>query len=99
MTFEDFKRTLSMSSPPSVAPALIALWHDARGDWDTAHNVAQGVDDETGAWVHAYLHRKQGDSSNAAYWYRRAHQPVASDTLDSEWTRIVTSLLGDSTKH
>ena len=65
----------------------------------TAHNVAQGVDDETGAWVHAYLHRKQGDSSNAAYWYRRAHQPVASDTLDCEWTRIVTSLLGDGTKH
>ena len=97
MTFEDFKNTLSMSAPPAVAPALIALWHDARGEWDKAHGVAQEVDDETGAWVHAYLHRKEGDPSNAAYWYRRAHQPVASDSLETEWARIVTSLLARST--
>jgi hypothetical protein len=97
MTFADFKKTLSMSGPPAVAPPLIALWHDARGDWDKAHGVAQDVDDETGAWVHAYLHRKEGDPSNAAYWYRRAHQPVASDSLETEWTRIVTSLLARST--
>ena len=97
MTFEDFKKTLSMSGPPAVAPSLIALWHDARGDWDQAHGVAQDVDDETGAWVHAYLHRKEGDPSNAAYWYRRAKQPVASDSLETEWARIVTSLLARST--
>lgn len=95
MTVEEFKNTLATSTPPTVSPALIALWHDARGNWDKAHGVAQDVDDETGAWVHAYLHRKEGDLSNAAYWYRRAQKPVASDSLDQEWTRIVTALLAD----
>ena len=97
MTFEDFKKTLSMAEPPAVAPSLIALWHDARGDWDQAHGVAQDVDDETGAWVHAYLHRKEGDPSNAAYWYRRAKHPLASESLATEWTRLGTSLLARST--
>ena len=59
MTFEAFRNTLSDANPPAVTPPLIALWHDARGDWDKAHQVAQDVDDETGAWVHAYLHRKE----------------------------------------
>ena len=96
MTFKDFKESVATSDPPTVTPALIALWHDARGDWDTAHEVAQSVDDETGAWVHAYLHRKEGDLSNAAYWYRRAKQPVATDSLEAEWVRIVTALLAHS---
>jgi hypothetical protein len=94
MTFDEFKSTLSGASPPAkVAPALVALWHDAKGDWDGAHRVAQDVDDERGAWVHAYLHRKEGDASNAAYWYRRAGQPVARATLEEEWEAIVTTLL------
>jgi len=93
MTFDDFKKSVSASTPPAVAPALIALWHDARGEWDKAHGVAQDVDDETGAWVHAYLHRKEGDLSNAAYWYRRAQRPVASRSLEEEWIRIVTAIL------
>ena len=96
MTFEEFRESVWSSNPPPVAPALLALWHDARGDWDKAHTVAQDVDDETGAWVHAYLHRKEGDLSNAAYWYRRAHQSVASDSLEQEWARIVTALLANS---
>ena len=96
MTFEAFRNTLSDANPPAVTPALIALWHDARGDWDKAHQVAQDVDDETGAWVHAYLHRKEGDLSNAAYWYRRAHQPIAADSLEQEWARIVSALLSHS---
>jgi hypothetical protein len=56
--------------------------------------VAQEIDDESGAWIHAYLHRKEGDAENAAYWYRRARQPIASGSLDAEWTRITTALLG-----
>jgi hypothetical protein len=93
VTLDDFRKTLDAASPPAVAPALRALWHDGRGDWDAAHRVAQDIDDETGAWVHAYLHRKEGDASNAGYWYRRAGKPPASDSLDAEWDRIVSALL------
>ena len=83
-----------MATMPSLPSLLRALWHDARGEWDAAHNLAQDVDNADGAWVHAYLHRKEGDQGNAAYWYRRADQPVATDSLDDEWTRIVVALLG-----
>jgi hypothetical protein len=93
VTLDDFKATIAQTLPPDVSPLLRALWHDARGDWDAAHRVAQDIDDTAGAWVHAYLHRKEGDAGNAAYWYRRAGQPIASDSLDEEWARIVASLL------
>ena len=93
MTFDDFKATLADATPPPVSPLLLALWHDARGDWDKAHALAQDVDDASGAWVHAYLHRKEGDLGNAGYWYHRANQPTAADSLDAEWTRIVSALL------
>ena len=93
MTIDEFRATLSESSAPAAPPALRALWHDARGDWHAAHAVAQDIEDATGAWVHAYLHRKEGDLANAAYWYRRANQPVATDSLGSEWERIATALL------
>jgi len=94
MTLEEFRATLRDAAPPAVHAALRALWHDARGDWNEAHRVAQDVPDrDGGAWVHAYLHRKEGDPGNAAYWYDRAGQPVASDSLDDEWARIATSLL------
>ena len=94
MTLDAFKATLSSATPPAVAPLLVALWHDARGEWDAAHQVAQDIDDKSGAWVHAYLHRKEGDPGNAAYWYRRADQAIATDSLDDEWARIVVALLG-----
>jgi hypothetical protein len=93
MTAADFRETLSTDTPPPVSPALRALWYDGRGDWKTAHEVAQDVDNATGAWVHAYLHRKEGDLGNAAYWYQRAQQPVATDSLEAEWERIVTAVL------
>jgi hypothetical protein len=95
MTLDDFKSTLAAAEPPAgVAPLLQALWHDAKGNWDRAHTIAQEVDDAAGAWVHAYLHRKEGNEGNAAYWYQRARQPIANDSLDAEWTRIATALLG-----
>jgi hypothetical protein len=93
VTVDEFKATLSSTTPPVVPPLLVALWHDARGDWESAHRVAQDVDDREGAWVHAYLHRKEGDLGNAGYWYDKAHQPVAADALEAEWQRIVTALL------
>lgn len=72
---------------------LLALWHDRRGDWEAAHQVAQDIPDPVGAWIHAYLHRKEGDLANAGYWYRRASRPQARGPLDEEWTAIATELL------
>ena len=93
MTLTEFQRTLKDASPPYVPPLLLALWQDAKGDWEAAHRIAQDVGDADGAWVHAYLHRKEGDLSNARYWYRLAGQQPATDTLESEWARIVVDLL------
>ena len=95
MTIDEFTATLTAAAPPAAPPLLLALWHDARGDWDRAHTLAQDVDDKAGAWVHAYLHRREGDLSNAGYWYRRAGQPVATDSLEEEWSRIAASLLAE----
>lgn len=94
MTVDAFKRTTSDPTPPDgLSPALLALWHDACGDWHRAHDVVQDLPDGEGAWIHAYLHRKEGDASNAAYWYRRAGKPIASGSLDAEWSGIVQALL------
>src|SRR5216683_2460951 len=93
MTIEAFKATLSDATAPDVGALLRALWHDARGEWDDAHRIAQDVDDKDGAWVHAYLHRKEEDLGNAAYWYGRAGRPVVSDSLEAEWKRIAAHLL------
>jgi hypothetical protein len=94
LTLDSFKAAIAAAEPPeNISPALRALWHDARGEWDAAHSVAQAIEDETGAWVHAYLHRKEGDAANAAYWYRRARKPVATDALAIEWERIASTLL------
>ncbi len=99
MTLDDLKATIRDAHPPAgLRAVLVALWHDARGDWNAAHQAAQDVDDDEGAWVHAYLHRKEGDLGNAAYWYRRAGQPVASDSLDSEWDRIASALLAQDAR-
>lgn len=96
MTFSEFRSTLEESRSPDLPPLLRALWHEAKGDWAEAHRIAQDVNTPDGAWVHAYLHRKEGDIGNARYWYRQAGQAAASDDLDAEWSRIATSLLGGS---
>ena len=94
MSFEEFKRSLSATAPPKEVPALLqALWHDARGDWDSAHNVAQDVHTRDGSWIHAYLHRKEGDNGNAAYWYERANRHVPTYSLEREWEEIARALL------
>jgi hypothetical protein len=78
---------------PDLAPLLQALWHDARGDWGRAHELAQEVDTRDGAWVHAYLHRKEGDPDNARYWYRRAGRAESAAPLADEWNEIASALL------
>lgn len=93
MSIETFRESLEQAEPPEGLPApLLALWWDARGDWQRAHEAAQAGEDANSAWVHAYLHRKEGDMANAAYWYRRAARPPARGTLDAEWATIVTAL-------
>ena len=94
MTLDEFRSTLTQAdAPDGLSPPLLALWEDARGDWNAAHAIAQDIQDRTGSWIHAYLHRKEGDLGNAGYWYRRAGHPVAHDSLAEEWARIVASLL------
>jgi hypothetical protein len=93
MTLDDFKTTLEGTTPPDLSSLLRALWHDAKGDWEAAHAIAQDVGDEHGAWVHAYLHRKEGDEGNAGYWYRRAGRPHSRASLDKEWNEIAGALL------
>jgi hypothetical protein len=83
----------SQKDPPALSALLIALWHDAQGDWRKAHELAQDVETPDGAWVHAYLHRKEGDTSNANYWYRQAGKKIPTQTLKQEWEEIVMELL------
>ncbi len=89
MTLEEFKA----SDGKEFSGALLALWWDARGNWNRAHEVAQDVAGRDGAWVHAYLHRKEGNTGNAAYWYRQARKPVERGELREEWESIVMDLL------
>ena len=95
MTFDELRAAVDRGTAlPDDAPVLArALWHDATGDWDGAHRVAQDVETAEGAWVHAYLHRKEGDPTNAAYWYRRAGQPIPTGALEEEWEHITGALL------
>ena len=91
----DFKASLSDAAPASeLSPPLAALWWAGKGKWDAAHRIAQDHNDRDSAWVHAYLHRVEGDLGNAGYWYRQAGQSAATDSLESEWQRIVVALLG-----
>ena len=89
----DVKTSLANAQPaPSLRPPLAALWWAAKGDWDRAHKIVQDESGRDAAWVHAYLHRVEGDLGNAGYWYRQAGQPVAQDALDAEWERIAAAL-------
>ena len=94
MTLDEFRKSLSEPSPPAeLTQALAGLWWDAKGDWKRAHESAQQDGGQHGAWVHAYLHRTEGDQRNAAYWYGRAGKPVCREPLDAEWLLILTALL------
>ena len=96
MDLKAFRSSLADNSPPrELPPALSALWHEAKDDWQRAHHIVQEEADRNSAWVHAYLHRKEGDLDNAGYWYRRARQPVSGQSLSQEWEAIVSALLSN----
>jgi hypothetical protein len=97
MDLAAFKTSLKQPAPPAgLEPALEALWHLAKGDWKQAHELAQSQEDRRGNWVHAHLHRVEGDDSNAGYWYRRVGRPHSKAPLPQEWDEIAAALLADT---
>lgn len=95
MTLAAFIDTVDhQAQPPAgLSLELQALWLDRKGDWERAHELAQQAGSQAGDWVHAYLHRKEGDLSNAGYWYRRAGREEATQSLEEEWQQIASALL------
>lgn len=94
MNATTFKQSINSNAPPNdVSVYLQALWWDAKGNWVKAHTLIQDIDDTNAAWIHAYLHRKEGDEWNADYWYRRAGKSRPAVGLDTEWEVIVTAFL------
>jgi hypothetical protein len=97
MTLAEFKRDVSKTKPPAgLSPPLEALWWAAKDDWDKAHGIVMKQDSRDAAWVHAYLHRVEGDLDNAGYWYRQARRPPQSGPLPAEWDAIAAALLGEA---
>ena len=97
MSFEELQQSVASGTPLPAECSLVlqALWHDARGDWERAHAaVQQAEQDRECAWVHAYLHRKEGDMANAGYWYSRAGRvlPANGTSLEAEWSEIARAL-------
>lgn len=89
-----FKESLNKTSPPAdLSIYLQSLWYDAKGDWNKAHGLIDEMTDKTACWVHAYLHRKEGDKWNANYWYTKAGKTMPNSSLDEEWEHIASALL------
>jgi hypothetical protein len=95
MSLAEFQQSLrAHKAPPAgLPPALQALWHEAKGDWEHAHSAAQQDTSRDGAWVHAYLHRREGDDGNASYWYARAGRKFPGTSSETEWSEIARELL------
>ena len=99
MDIQKFKNSVGGAEPPgNLPPPLRALWHQAKGDWDKAHSLVQAENTQAAAWVHAFLHRVEGDDSNAAYWYHIAGYSLCASSLSSEWGDIAGQLLEAQTE-
>ena len=93
MNFADFKLSLKNNNPPdNISVYLKSLWFDAKGDWNKAHELADSIQDKNAYWIHAYLHRKEGDKSNANYWYNEAGKKIPDYSLENEWNEIAEIL-------
>lgn len=94
MDVDEFRESLSGSKPPARIDKLLeALWYEAHGDWERAHRIAQSQKGPVAAAVHAYLHRREGDLSNADYWYERAGRERTRGALEREWQALAAELL------
>ncbi len=89
MNLSSFKESINKNDPPDMSVYLTSLWYDAKGDWKHAHELIQEVPGKNSAWIHAYLHRKEGDTPNADYWYSKAGKKRPLLSLDEEWEQIV----------
>ena len=94
MTLQEFKDSIRNPIPPkSLSKNLLALWHDSNDNWDEAHNIVQATSGFDGDWIHAYLHRKEGDLSNASYWYSKVGKTHPNVSLKMEWEELANYLL------
>ena len=94
MNITEYKTSLQQSTAPSsLSKPLQALWYAAKNDWNKAHELIQDEPDAASAWVHAYLHRVEGDEFNTRYWYNRANQAVSNESFDREWEKIASTLI------
>lgn len=94
MNATQFKQSLSLPEPPAgISVYLRALWYDGKGDWEKSHNMIQDLPDKMASWIHAYLHRKEGDTGNAGYWYHKAGRNMPGYSIEQEWETIVQALL------
>jgi len=93
MTYDAFVKSIQNQEPTGSTPYLNALWHEKKGDWNKAHEIVQDLHSWEAAWIHAYLHRVEGDPGNAGYWYRKANKPVPKISLEDEWEELVTYFL------
>lgn len=97
LTFTQFKQSLAEDNPPKdISVYLQALWYDAKNNWHKAHDLINDMEDNTAAWIHAYLHRKEGDISNAHYWYNRANKTMPLLSLDTEWEDITDTIINEN---
>lgn len=93
-TITEFKESLNLEQPiTGLSAQLKSLWYDGKGDWHQAHAQVDQLNDKESAWVHAYLHRKEGDNWNADYWYSKAGQIRPNVSLEEEWERLVLQFL------
>ena len=90
MELAQFKKSLESATPPAkISQYLLSLWYEGKDNWDQAHRIAQDITTPDGSWLHAYLHRKEGDQFNASYWYARAGRNKPAIPLDEEWLDLV----------
>jgi hypothetical protein len=93
MQLEEFIKSVTAAQPPTMlSPYAQALWYDKKNDWEKAHTIIQDIEDTTAAWIHAYLHRKEGDTGNAGYWYHKAGKKMPGYSLEKEWEEIVRAM-------
>jgi len=99
MILSEFTQSINEAETPdpSLSLTLQSLWWDAKGDWNKAHDLCQQAASADGDWIHAYLHRKEGDTGNASYWYRRAGKPTCKQESEAEWTELVKTLISQNT--